>query len=418
MAAERISPSRVRVRSAVMPQDEQSLNVSVAPFVCGALCCEPTGYGRVRPQRFLSDQRRALGSCLAWYPGIFKQMAACTSGVRLEFSTDSQHIDLAITLDAEPKVTRNVLEHSLLAGGEEPTGFDGIAVVVDGVLVQTVALYSDTIGDINLSFDLDNSTDTLGQNSAGCLPLPGMGDSHQVCIYLPAHRGCELGYLQGDGTYALSLDDKPSLVVFGDSIAQGFIAASPVAAWPQRVATALNLDLYNQSIAAQVFQPSSLSGLDAVADELKASYVVVALGTNYHLNTCAAGLTGREITHYFKQIDALFNEVPLLVLLPDTASFSPVAQSCFAQVPELIETAVQGVREKRMQEGRPAVLVSKTPSIFTENYFADYMGHPTAEGHAYLANFVLEELAKLDCACLREFGVFGRCGACTKDINS
>ena len=48
-----------------------------------------------------------------------------------------------------------------------------------------------------------------------------------------------------------------------------------------------------------------------------------------------------------------------------------------------------------------------------EELLSDADGHPTAEGARILAGFVgarLDEL--LECTCLRDFGQFGRCGAC------
>lgn len=78
-------------------------------LVRGAIELEELPYGWVRPWRFSAAQRRALASCLAWYPGIYRQMAACTAGVRLEFETDASEVFIEVRTDREPRATRNVL---------------------------------------------------------------------------------------------------------------------------------------------------------------------------------------------------------------------------------------------------------------------------------------------------------------------
>ena len=45
--------------------------------------------GWTRPLRFTPGQLKALGSCREWHPGLYRQLAACTAGVSLQFETDS-----------------------------------------------------------------------------------------------------------------------------------------------------------------------------------------------------------------------------------------------------------------------------------------------------------------------------------------
>lgn len=108
MAYGRIAPAHVLSTQESMTE-ASVLQVRAAEYVCGALLLDECGHGRVRPQRLLASQHLALTSCLAWYPGIFKQLAPCCAGVRVEFETDAQYVELELELDSEPKPTANVL---------------------------------------------------------------------------------------------------------------------------------------------------------------------------------------------------------------------------------------------------------------------------------------------------------------------
>ncbi|UQF78617.1 MAG: hypothetical protein M3I19_02745 [Lancefieldella parvula] len=66
---------------------------------------------------------------------------------------------------------------------------------------------------------------------------------------------------------------KKKLVVFGDSIAQGFVIERPDQTWPRCLAKRMKLEVVNQGIGGQVYQPGSYTFIE------DASLVVVALGS-------------------------------------------------------------------------------------------------------------------------------------------
>ena len=59
--------------------------------------------GWTRPQRFTAGQLKALGSCRAWHPGLYRQLAAATAGVSLQFETDSSNVWLEAQMDPMPR---------------------------------------------------------------------------------------------------------------------------------------------------------------------------------------------------------------------------------------------------------------------------------------------------------------------------
>lgn len=381
----------------------------------GAVRVEDLSHGWVRPWRVLSAQQRSLTSCMAWYPGIFRQMAACTSGITLEFETDSSHVVVEVRLDAEPRATRNVLAG--VDGAGEPLAHDGLSVDVDGrhrkpaMPTSAEGILPEARGDV-LLVDLTRS----GRSRAGGLqPLPGMGPARHVRVWLPCLRGCELGRVCGDGTFIRPIASRDTMLVLGDSLSQGFCADDPARAWPSVVAPRLGLDLVNQSIGAQVFQPTALTGAEAMG--LSPKLVVVALGANYRYGRCSERVVGREIADFLMRVDELWGDSPLVVLVPATEGRESVSGSCYEQVPGLIAAAASRVRRRRVSGGRPALLVSQMPAL-PASCLADEDGHPTAKGNARIVDFVMDELEKLDCRCLAELGEFGRCGACRHKVTA
>lgn len=70
-----------------------------ADFAHGALYLEQDG-AWVRPWRVTPEQYRALSCAQAWHPGLYKQMAACTAGITLEFETCAREVWLELAIDA------------------------------------------------------------------------------------------------------------------------------------------------------------------------------------------------------------------------------------------------------------------------------------------------------------------------------
>ena len=427
---------------------EPPCSAYAAGLLRGAVRTEELPNGWVRPRRFFYEQERALSSCMAWYPGIYRQMSAATAGVRLDFETDATELALEVRFDAEPRAAANVIA-AAERPSEEGAGatFDAISVEVDGEIVaklplEAVAPAPGIPGAPAVSFSIDVAD---GAAEGDLLQLPGFGQMHRVRLWLPSLRGCELGRVLGNGTFVRPAEgayppaaegaEKPkkrkkkakkgaqgslpvpetqaawprSVLVLGDSISQGFLAGSPTNAWPTIVARRLGAELVNQGLGAQVFQSSSLTGLS----ELEApDLVFIAFGENYRYGRCSASQVGREISEYLRLVGELFQKASIVVLLPADDGRGVAPGSCYGQVRSFIEEGVSRAQESRGRRGAPAMTTLGMPEL-TGSLVADAMGHPTAEGSRAIADAVLERVAKLvSCSCLRETGRYGRCGAC------
>ncbi len=345
------------------------------PFVRGAVTCEDTRGDWVRPVRFAPRQVRSLGSCQAWHPGLYRQMARATAGVSLVFSTNASQIALEVAIDDEPTVARDLrmrvegsraegtrAEGSRAKGSREASGgvapgrsaFDGIACEVDGQHLApswgeelTVSLDADgadlgklPAGARLVSFVLDDPATAPG---GGVQMLPGFGPTRRVRLWLPCLRGVRVRALWGDGTGFDAVPERPVLLVLGDGPAQGLACGDPSFAWPAQLASRLGCDLINQSLHRQVFQPGMLAGIGAIGDVADVAGVVVSLGATYRRERCAPRLAAADVRTFLAELARVFPDVPTWVLTPlwlDEARVPAHPGSCIADLESMLAANV------------------------------------------------------------------------------
>ncbi len=345
---------------------------TAADLLHGAVYATPERDGWVRPHRFSAPQERAFGSCQAWHPGLFRQMARTTAGVTLEFSTDSSEVALEVLMDPEPAGTRAILDYSLGETPESRRPHDGISADVDGrhLEVKMPEEESDFVG-----FSLD---DPDAAPVDGLLQLPGFGDVHRVRLNLPALRGCVVRNVVGNGSFVEPVPAQPQLLVLSDSVAQGFTADDPALSWPRLLADELGLDLVNQGLGGQVFQPGSLLGL---TDVLRPERIVVQLGCNYRFEPCRERDVARDIRTYLLEVARTWPSVPVWVATPlwfDEEAYESHPKSCWGQVDSLVRSFASAHENVTVVDGG-VLLDHKTA------FFADIYGHPNAAGSAQVA---------------------------------
>lgn len=350
-----------------------------ADVLTGALFSLTEKDGWSRPSRFTPEQLRALGSCRAWHPGLFRQMAACSAGIALEFETDATRVALEVRVDPTPAGTASVLAAVRRVGQMEPP-FDGISIEVDGT---RMGLVSTPGTDGLIEFSLDSAT----APEPGLQRLPGMGEPHRVRVWLPCLSGCAVRSLTSDGTYLEPVPAKGELLVLGDSIAQGFVTADPALSWAARVAEARKLTLVNQGVGGQVFQPGTLVGL---AEATRPEAIVVEFGENYRFEPCQAARVEHDIRTYLYELSEAFGEVSTWVITPmpylsDIYHTHP--KSCYAHVADLIATHAAAHPQMRMVDGFSLLDAERLPDLI-----ADGSDHPNPAGQALIAERLLDAM--------------------------
>ena len=305
-----------------------------AGLLHGAVSAIERDFRWVRPLRFSDEQLRALGSCQAWHPGLFRQMARTTAGICVEFETDATEVALEVRMDGEPKGTRAVLDEVDRRSEAGPQPHDGVSADVDG---HHLPCFMPAVGEELAFFTL---TGFDKEDALGLLPLPGMARTRHVRIWLPCLRGCMVRDVVGNGSFVRPVARRRQLLVLGDSIAQGFVSDDPALTWPALLAGKLGLDVVNQGVGGQVFQPGSLFGLAGSIDPAR---IVVSFGENYRYEPCMARRVTRDVRSYLQEVARLWPQVPTQVLTPlwhDEQAWPSHHMSCFEQVPSFIAAHV------------------------------------------------------------------------------
>lgn len=314
-----------------------------AGLLHGEVSAVEQDYRWVRPLRFCDEQLRALGSCQAWHPGLFRQMARTTAGVCVEFETDAREVALEVRVDGEPKGTRAVLEAIDRGSPTGPDPHDGISASVDGRHVWCGMPEQDLVVLELAGHD--------PEDSLGLVPLPGMERTRHVRIWLPALRGAVVRDVICDGSFVRPVARRRQLLALGDSIVQGFVSGDPSFSWPALLAARLDLDLVNQGVGGQVFQPGSLFGLAGYTNPAR---IIVAFGENYRYEPCVARRVSLDIRGYLGEVHRLWPQVPVHVLTPlwhDEEAYPSHAMSCFEHVPDLIAAQVESFGNMTLLDG-------------------------------------------------------------------
>ena len=92
--------------------------------------CIASFRSRQQVMHFERALRRAGGSCRAWHPGLYRQMARATAGVCLELETDGRELALELAVDGEPRATRTLLQ--ALGPEAADAAHDQLSADVDG----------------------------------------------------------------------------------------------------------------------------------------------------------------------------------------------------------------------------------------------------------------------------------------------
>lgn len=361
-------------------------------FLHGCVGTEEEG-GWTRPLRFLPRQVRVLESCMAWHPGLFRQMAQATAGVSLRFTTDATEVALTLRLDPPSRWMRSRMR---LVEGHEPAGVrDGVSCDVDGrhlpcarpaTLERGLPGLPELAGASVVSFVLEEPSEAP---EAGLRVLPGFGRTREVTLWLPCLAGCRIGEVWCDGMTIEPIEAGGELLVLGDDSAQGLFAGDPGLTWPALLAKRLGLDLLDQGLAGQVFQQGTTPPLAA---RPAPSRIVVAYGANYRLEPCSGSRTQREAMGFLAEVARLWPDIPCQVMTPlwhDEACLPSHRSSCHAEVPYLIARAAAPHPQISVADG--LALLDADPGLLAD---AD---HPSAAGAAEVAlrSLVLMRVAEM-----------------------
>ena len=337
-----------------------------------------------RPTRFTDVQTRVVSSCMAWHPGLYRQMATCTSGIFLEFITDATCVYIELEQDEFPAGTMKILRE--VEGFNSYSEMDGVSVVVDEQHLGIQPIYTPDTKQVGSGIFLQ-----LDANAPSSTYLPGLNPRRHVKVYLPCLTGAKIRNIYANSEVFEEVEARSQLLVLGDSFSQGFVCGDPSLNWCSLLGYGLCQDVINQGIGGQVFQLRSIEGLQKVINPTR---IVVEFGANYFYEACGESLIKREIRTYFKDLVFKFPDATIWAITPvwfneDELIVHP--KSCFNKVANMIEESISEFSNVRLIDGQD-ILDHNTDLI------SDIYGHPNQEGQAQIAQRLQTKILSRSCA--------------------
>lgn len=319
------------------------LNFEQIRSICqGAVRMAETENG-VRLYRFTEEQEEIYRLANA----DFYKKTFATAGMKLCFETDSKELFMRISV--APGSSR---------------GYFSVDVTVDGKPVG----YLDNYSDVELPQDYTTIQLPLGEFSKAFALGEG---TKQVCIYLPWSMATEIQELSlDDDSYIKPVKSGKKLVVFGDSITQGYDALRPSKRYAAQLANALGAEEINKGIGGERFFPP----LAEAREDFEPDYITVAYGTNDWSGTEEEDFKERCYAFY-AALNRNYPNARIFAITPIWRKdyMGERAFGAFSKVAEDIEDCVKDFENITCINGFAFVPED-------EKYFADLQLHPNDEG--------------------------------------
>ena len=307
----------------------------------GAIRCKVSEDGFVSFFRFTERQE-------AYYretnPDFYKKTFA-TSNIRIELVTDADEISFAYR-------TKKASSRK----------FCFVDLFVDGVMVAHEG-----------ESDCENATGTV------TLALPE--GTHTVTVYLPCLFGLEMGnFTLSDGATATPTSKSRKMLIFGDSITQGYDAVYPSQSYANLITDMLHATAVNQGIGGEVFNPGLIDGDLGFTPDI----ITVAYGTNDYSKRTREDMV-RDANEFYRRLRATFPTAKIFALLPiwrgDTAK-KVSAVGSFEEAKAIVRAAAEAQPNTVVLDGN--TFVPHLPEFFSDKYL-----HPNDFGFKFYADGVL-----------------------------
>ena len=299
--------------------------------------------GNFRFARFTDDQQNHYDEVKP----DFGVKAHATSGVRLEFYTDSSKF----TFDY----------HTRIASSREFYYFD---VFVDGVMMQHVG--HDSI-----------------REAVGSVKVKLPEGEHRVAVYFPCLAEAMISNVTlDDGASLRPVEKSRRMICYGDSITQGYDAKYSSQTYANLVADKLDADMIDQGIGGEIFRPELIDpALDFAPD-----IITVAYGTN--------DWSGQERERTVKNANAFYEKLRATYPKAKIFAITPIWRADDDRVTK-VGTFAEGVQIVKdaaaAQEG--VVIVDGARMIpHLREVCADKYLHPNDYGFKFYANALYEAI--------------------------
>ena len=216
----------------------------------------------------------------------------------------------------------------------------------------------------------------------GVARLPLGGGDERTIVYLPEGMRPTIHEVTGRGGDIAPAPAQPRWVVYGDSVAEGWIASSPAGAWPAIAGRAQHLDVVNLGYAGAA--RGEIPSAEQVA-RLDADLITVCHGTNCWTRTPhSAGLFREGVVAFLDILRQEHPDTPILVVSPvvrpDAEDTPNRLGATLADLRDAMEQVVLG----RQDAGDERLELVRGLELITADQLGDGI-HPDDDGHAAMA---------------------------------
>lgn len=328
----------------------------IKELVTGAARIEDEN-GAVRPYRFTKEQSELYRQRKESY----YVRSISTAGIRLCFETDSK--SLYLKLRFETGSSRQYFSVDVFADGKPVDfwdNFSGVELPQEYIKVE-------------LPRDRCDNTFALGEGVK------------TVTVYLPWTFGVAIEAMElDDGAYAKPVKPQKKLLVYGDSITQGYDALRSSNRYAAKLADWLGAEEFNKAIGGEQFFPE----LAKLRDPIQPDYITVAYGTN-DWNRVDAETFEKNCGEFYANLRKSYPGVKIFAITPIWRKVTEEVKKVgvFDDLERLIRKAVAGLEDVVVLSGKDFV-----PKDI--NFFADLRLHPNDEGFAHYAENLYAALKK------------------------
>ena len=311
--------------------------------------------GTIRLSRFTEEE------AAMYAPTGFATKSRASAGIQMEFDTDADSLCLAVSMTLAG--SRNFFAFEIYKDGER---IGLLRNFEDGDEQKDYIAIKYPVGDFEGEYPLGTGMKRVR------IVFP-----FTVC---PLIRDLSLA----NATVFTPVIREKKILMYGDSITQGYDAILPSQTYAMRLGEMFSAHILNKGIGGERFNPT----LAAMHNDFKPDFITSAYGTN-DWNTQPKEMLTENCIGYHAELAKQYPDTPVFILAPiwraDTEAPRP-----FGTLDELAEF-LRGITEQ--YENFHFIpgwdLVPHDPK-----YFGDKRLHPTAEGFAYFAENLREELKK------------------------
>ena len=289
----------------------------------------------------------------------FYHQSLFTAGIKLEFSTDSENLFLKVNV---PEITlRRYFSFDVLVNGK-PVGY--ISNFSESDMPDNYIDVDFPMGEYSKSFVLGEGT-------------------KKVSIYFPWSVIGELEELSIDnGSFCEPIPCGGRILVFGDSITQGYDAQRPSNHHIVRLAELLNVEAVNKAIAGERFFPN----LAKTIDDIEPKFITVAYGTNDWDNVEKQELLD-TCRGFYENLSRTYSNTQIFAVSPIWRADENEERKCgrFSDIEEEIKEIVCDLRNVNFISGYNFVPQDKT-------CFADRYLHPNDKGFEFYISNMYEQI--------------------------